>query len=60
MRENKQETALKLSKKQPQSVINSHLQEEGGLNDLFKMLIYRDLCIFITRKFVLSACFDMR
>lgn len=39
MKENKQETELKLSKNQLQSVINSHIQEEKGLNDLFAMMV---------------------
>ena len=39
MRENNQETELKLSKIQLQSVINSHLHEDQGLNELFTMLV---------------------
>ena len=39
MREKKQETELKLSKTQVQSVINDQLQKERGLNDLFEMMI---------------------
>ena len=39
MRENNQETKLKLSKIQLQSVINSHLHEDQGLNELFTMLV---------------------
>ena len=39
MRENKQETELKLSKIQLQHVINSHLQGDQGLNELFTMLV---------------------
>ncbi|MDH5475862.1 MAG: IS256 family transposase [Cyclobacteriaceae bacterium] len=35
----KQETELKLSKNQLQNIINSHLQEEQGLNDLFAMMV---------------------
>jgi len=39
MKENKQETELKLSKNQLQSVINCHIQEDSGLNELFAMMI---------------------
>ena len=39
MKELKQETKLKLSTKQLQSVITSQLQENQGLNDLFSMLV---------------------
>ena len=39
MKELKQETELKLSKNQLQSIINSHIQEDGGLNDLFTMMV---------------------
>ena len=39
MKETKQETGLNLSKSQLQSVINAHVQQEGGLNDLFSMLV---------------------
>lgn len=34
-----EETVLKLSKNQIQSVINDHIQKENGLNDLYTMLI---------------------
>ena len=41
MQENKQETELKSSKSEFQNVINSHIREEHGLNDLFfKPAIY--------------------
>ncbi len=39
MKEKTQETELKLSKTQVQSVINDQLQKEDGLNDLFTMMI---------------------
>lgn len=39
MEEKTQETELKLSKNQLQTVINDHLSKEKGLNDLFSMLI---------------------
>ena len=39
MIENKQETELKLSKSQLQTVINDQLNKEKGLNDLFSMLV---------------------
>lgn len=39
MEEKIQETALKLSKSQLQTVINTHLSKEEGLNDLFSMLV---------------------
>ncbi|RED91765.1 IS256 family transposase [Marinoscillum furvescens] len=39
MKENQEETRLKLSKKQVQSVINAELEKEHGLNDLFSMMI---------------------
>ena len=39
MRDQLEKTDLKLSKKQIASVINSHIQEEGGLHELFEMLI---------------------
>jgi len=39
MEENKQETVLKLSKSQLQTVINDQLNKEKGLNDLFTMLV---------------------
>lgn len=39
MREKEQETELKLSKNQLQSVINRELQEDQGLNDLFAMKV---------------------
>ena len=39
MEENKQETELKLSKSQLQTVINDQLSKEKGLNDLFSMLV---------------------
>ena len=39
MEENKQETVLKLSKSQLQTVINDQLSKEKGLNDLFSMLV---------------------
>ena len=39
MEENKQETELKLSKSQLQTVINDQLNKEKGLNDLFTMLV---------------------
>ena len=39
MEENKQETELKLSKSQLQTVINDQLNKEQGLNDLFSMLV---------------------
>ena len=35
----KQETELKLSKSQLQTIINSHIQQEQGLNDLFAMMV---------------------
>jgi len=35
----KQETELKLSKSQLQNVINSHIKEEHGLNELFAMMV---------------------
>lgn len=35
----KQETGLKLSKIQLQNIINSHIQEEHGLNELFAMMV---------------------
>ena len=39
MKELKQETVLKLSKSQLQTVINDHVQKEDGLNEMFSMLI---------------------
>ncbi len=39
MEELKQETELKISKNQLQAIINSHIQAEHGLNDLFSMLV---------------------
>jgi transposase-like protein len=39
MKELKQETELKLSKAQLQNVINDHLGNENGLNEMFAMLI---------------------
>ncbi len=39
MEEKTQETELKLSKSQLQTVINTHLSKEEGLNDLFSMLV---------------------
>lgn len=39
MENQEQETELKLSKKQIQSVINDHIQQEHGLNDLFSMMV---------------------
>lgn len=39
MKEKTQETELKLSKSQLQTVINTHLSKEEGLNDLFSMLV---------------------
>lgn len=35
----KQETELKLSKNQIQSIINTHIQEQDGLHELFNMMI---------------------
>ena len=39
MENQKQETTLKLSKSQVQNIINTHIQEEHGLNDLFAMMV---------------------
>ena len=39
MEENQQETELKLSKSQLQTVINDQLSKGKGLNDLFSMLV---------------------
>ena len=39
MENQKQETELKLSKSQVQNIINTHIQEEHGLNDLFAMMV---------------------
>jgi len=39
MEEKKQETGLKLSKTQLQSVINDHIVKENGLNDLFSLMV---------------------
>ena len=39
MENQKQETELKLSKSQVQNIINTHIQEEHGLNDLFTMMV---------------------
>lgn len=39
MENQKQETQLKLSKNQIQNIINTHIQEEHGLNDLFAMMV---------------------
>ena len=39
MKKSTQETVLKLSKNQIQSVINDHIQQENGLNDLYSMLV---------------------
>ncbi len=35
----KQETELKLSKKQLQNVITNHIVEDHGLNELFSMMV---------------------
>lgn len=39
MKESQEETKLKLTKKQIQNVINSELEQEHGLNDLFSMMV---------------------
>ena len=39
MENQKQETELKLSKSQLQSVIKDHLLKENGLNDVFTMFV---------------------
>jgi len=39
MKENQQETELKLSKSQLQNVINSHILKGDGLNELFNMMV---------------------
>lgn len=39
MMESKGGTELKLNKKQLQTVINSHLEQEAGLNELFTMMV---------------------
>jgi len=39
MKELKQETILKLSKSQLQTVINDHVQKDDGLNEMFSMMI---------------------
>lgn len=39
MKETMQETALKLTKSQLQTVLNDHIIQENGINDLFAMLI---------------------
>lgn len=39
MKELNQETGLKLSKPQLQNVINDHIQNENGLNEMFAMMI---------------------
>ena len=39
MKKQEQETELKLSKKQIQNIINTHIQEEHGLNDMFEMMV---------------------
>jgi putative transposase len=39
MENQKQETELKISKSQLQTIINSHIQEDKGLNELFSMMV---------------------
>jgi len=39
MEEKKRETELKLSKSQVQHVINEHIEQDQGLNDLFAMMV---------------------
>ena len=39
MKENQLETELKLNKSQLQSVINNHIVQGDGLNELFNMMI---------------------
>lgn len=53
MKENQQETELKLSKSQLQSVINNHIVQGDGLNELFNMmlngLMYSERKIFLSK-----------
>ena len=39
MKEIKEETKLKITKNQLQSIVNSHIQETNGLNELFNMVV---------------------
>ena len=39
MKEIKEETELKITKKQLQQIVNSHIQETNGLNELFNILV---------------------
>ncbi|MFK7900748.1 MAG: hypothetical protein AB8B61_08315 [Cyclobacteriaceae bacterium] len=39
MKKIKEETKLKLSKNQLQSIVNSHIQETDGVHELFNMMV---------------------